>query len=106
MVSEANAEETSNNTCLIGYKSSNNLTMDSETSASLTAGSIEGELGKKLKIKNEIKVTSGDNTITGGEAAFDESGGIIRVTKNLIFENSDAIIMGKKPLSGLKKKQH
>ena len=98
MVSEASAEEISNNTCLIGYKNSNNFSIESGTSASLTAGSIEGELGKQLKIKNEIKITSGNNTITGGEAAFDESGGIIRVTKNLIFENSDALIYGKEAI--------
>lgn len=98
MVSEASAEEISNNTCLIGYKNSNNFPIDSGTSTSLTAGSIEGEVGKQLKIKNEIKITSGNKTITGGEAAFDESGGIIRVTKNLIFENSDALIYGKEAI--------
>ncbi|MBT5541516.1 MAG: hypothetical protein HOK34_01630, partial [Gammaproteobacteria bacterium] len=79
MICEANAEENSINACLISYQNSNNLLINSKESTLLSAGSIEGQLGKKLSIKNEIKVTSGDNTIIGGEATFDENGGIIRV---------------------------
>ena len=98
MICEANAEENSINACLISYQNSNNLLINSKESTLLSAGSIEGQLGKKLSIKNEIKVTSGDNTIIGGEATFDENGGIIRVTKNLIFENPNAVIYGKEAI--------
>ncbi|GIS40190.1 MAG: hypothetical protein Ct9H90mP13_00360 [Pseudomonadota bacterium] len=54
--------------------------------------------GFKLKLSNEIRITSGKNTITAGQAIYDESGSSINVSGGVTLENSDLFIEGQSAL--------
>ena len=53
----------------------------------IQTGQIEGQSGEEIKIRDKIKIVSGDNKITAGEVAYSEAGGTIRVNKGLVLEN-------------------
>ena len=46
------------------------------------------------ELSNEIRITSGKNTITAGQAIYDESGGSINVSGGVTLENPDLFIEG------------
>jgi len=50
------------------------------------------------ELSNEIRITSGKNTITAGQAIYDESGGSINVSGGVTLENSDLFIEGQSAL--------
>lgn len=45
-------------------------------------------------LSNEIRITSGNNTITAGQASYDESGSSINVSGGVTLENPDLFIEG------------
>ena len=69
-------------------------TQDSENNLSIEAGSIQAELGGRVDIQEKIRVTSGLSTITAEEASYDETAGLLRIPKSVVFENPDLIIFG------------
>ena len=50
------------------------------------------------QLSNEIRITSGKNTITAGQAIYDESGSSINVSGGVTLENSDLFIEGQSAL--------
>ena len=46
------------------------------------------------KSTNEIRITSGMNIITAGQAVYDESGGLITVSKGVTLENPNLFVEG------------
>ena len=50
------------------------------------------------QLSNEIRITSGKNTITAGQAIYDESGSSINVSGGFTLENSDLFIEGQSAL--------
>jgi len=69
-------------------------TQDSETNLSIEAGSIQAELGGRVDIQEKIKVTTGLSTITAESASYDETTGLLKIPKSVVFENPDLIIFG------------
>ena len=67
---------------------------DNENNLSIEAGSIQAELGGRVDIQEKIKVTSGLSTITPEEASYDETTGVLKIPKSVVFENPDLIIFG------------
>ena len=52
----------------------------------------------KSKINNEIRIKSGVNTITAGQAIYDEGGGSINISGGITLENPDLLIEGQQAL--------
>ena len=50
------------------------------------------------KSNNEIRITSGINIITAGQAVYDESGGLITVSKGVTLENPNLFVEGQEAL--------
>ena len=69
-------------------------TKDIENNLSIEAGSIQAELGGRVDIQEKIRVTSGLSTITAEEASYDETAGLLKIPKSVVFENPDLIIFG------------
>ena len=53
---------------------------------------------EKSKINNEIRITSGVNTITAGQAIYDEGGGSISISGGITLENPNLLIEGQQAL--------
>jgi len=67
---------------------------ENENNLSIEAGSIQAELGGRVDIQEQIRVTSGLSTITAEEASYDETAGVLQIPKSVVFENPDLIIFG------------
>ena len=50
------------------------------------------------KINNEIRITSGANSITAGQAIYDEGGGSITISGGISLENPNLLIEGQQAL--------
>ena len=59
---------------------------------------IQGITGEGLQINNKIKITSGQNKISAGQAAYDEQGGSITVSNGVMLENPNFIIKGEEAI--------
>ena len=89
--------ETSNldlTTCLVSNlgKTTNDF-KENDNNLSIEAGSIQAELGGRVDIQEQIRVSSGLSTITAEEASYDEAAGVLQIPKSVVFENPDLIIL-------------
>ena len=75
------------NACLAPEISEASALFDISQTWNITTGQIEGQSGEEIKIKDKIKIVSGDNKITAGEVSYSEAGGAIRINKGLVLEN-------------------
>ena len=80
--------------CLVSNTGKISTAQDSENNLSIEAGSIQAELGGRVDIQEQIRVTSGLSTITAEEASYDEAAGVLQIPKSVVFENPDLIIFG------------
>ena len=90
--------ETSNldlTTCLVSNlgKTTNDF-KENDNNLSIEAGSIQAELGGRVDIQEQIRVSTGLSTITAEEASYDEEAGVLQIPKSVVFENPDLIIFG------------
>ena len=75
------------NACLAPEINEASSLFDISQTWNIQTGQIEGQSGEEIKIRDKIKIVSGDNKITAGEVAYSEAGGTIRVNKGLVLEN-------------------
>ena len=61
---------------------------ENENNLSIEAGSIQAELGGRVDIQEQIRVSSGLSTITAEEASYDEAAGVLQIPKSVVFRKS------------------
>ena len=75
------------NACLAPEINEASSLFDISQTWNIQTGQIDGQSGEEIKIRDKIRITSGDNKITAGEVAYSEAGGTIRINKGLVLEN-------------------
>ena len=81
------SDESILNACLAPEINETSTLFDINQTWNIRTGQIEGQSGEEIKIRDKIKIVSGDNKITAGEVIYSEAGGTIRVNKGLVLEN-------------------
>ena len=75
------------NACLAPEINEASSLFDISETWNIQTGQIDGQSGEEIKIRDKIRITSGENKITAGEVAYSEAGGTIRINKGLVLEN-------------------
>ena len=80
---------------------SQSITSPNQAQLNVQTSGIQGITGEGLQINNKIKITSGQNKISAGQAAYDEQGGSITVSNGVKLENPNFIIKGEEAIINL-----